>query len=68
MNEYEPKVLADRYMAFFAVRCHYLPQDVYRMPWGSAIQLSLVADQLHDEQVAQRNEAAIRQARLNGAF
>lgn len=41
--------LANEYLAFFVVECHYTPDQVYDMPVGALVNLTMLADKILDQ-------------------
>lgn len=53
--------LANEYLPWFALRCHFTPDQVFDMPWPALVRLTFVAD----DQAAQADRA--RQAQWQAA-
>lgn len=53
----EPWSLANEYLGWFAVECHFTPQQVYDMPWFALVRLTLLADDMADERKRRADEA-----------
>lgn len=53
--------LANQYMPWFAVECHYTPDQVFDMPWVSLVQLTFVADRQNEQADKARRDAESQQ-------
>jgi hypothetical protein len=46
-------------MGWFAVKCHYTPDQVFDMPWPQLVGLSLLADDMADAEKQSSNDSAM---------
>lgn len=53
--------LATTYMPWFAVECHYTPDEVFDMPWPCLVQLTFVADRQAEDAKKTRRDIETRQ-------
>lgn len=51
----DPWRWANDYLGWFAVDCHFTPDQVYDMPWPALVSLTLLADR-RAERVAEATE------------
>lgn len=50
-------MLANEYLAWFAMECHFTPDQVFDMPFVSLVRLSLLADDVADQRKSQAQQA-----------
>lgn len=53
--------LATEYLPWFALECHFTPDQVYAMPWHALVRLTLAADDREQQARDARSKANTQQ-------
>ena len=53
--------MANEYLPWFAVECHFTPDQVYDMPWMAMVQLTFTADEQDEQARKAKTDAQLAQ-------